>query len=229
MSSDLEPPVYYVNPRPGVLKTLGICNIVFAVLSMICIGWSTLTYFAITSAAPKAKAEVQVADPTTPAKKAGVPMVVAFNPFMGMDDPAFMRFSLAENGWSFLVNGIMFATGIGLINRKLWGARGWGILAWVRIISVVIIWGYYIVAVAPSFSETMAKAVVAQFASQGLPQARVPSVADLTRVYSIMNLIIAVGVMLISSIYPAISLWLLSRPGVKAAIVDKPALEPELP
>jgi hypothetical protein len=47
----------------------------------------------------------------------------------------------------------------------------------------------------------------------------------LTWVYSIMYLIMAVGAMLVSSLYPAISLWLLSRPGVKAALVDKPATE----
>jgi hypothetical protein len=30
------------------------------------------------------------------------------------------------------------------------------------------------------------------------------------------------------SIYPAISLWLISRPGVQAALIDKPDTEPEL-
>ena len=44
-----------------------------------------------------------------------------------------------------------------------------------------------------------------------------------------MNLIVAVSIIILGSIYPAISLWVLSRPGVKAALVDKPVTEPELP
>jgi hypothetical protein len=64
--------------------------------------------------------------------------------------------------------------------------------------------------------------------AQGVPAGRVP-VDQLTLVYSVMNLIMAVMAILITSTYPAISIWLLSKPGVKAAIVDKPAQELELP
>ena len=230
MSVATDFPPAYVNPRPGVLKTLGICNIIFSVLGVLCIGWSLMMYLAIAAASPP-KAEVKVATPTTPtpAKGAGVPMVASFNPFMGFEDENFRRFSIVENGWSLLVNSLMFATGIGLVNRKGWAVRGWKALAWVRIVSVVLIWGIYIVAVAPGFSETMARDVAAQFAAQGLPANRVPQVSALMRIYSIMNLILALGAMVVTSIYPAISIWLLGRPGVRAAIIDKPAPELELP
>ena len=229
MSSELPSPApITAPPRPGVLQALGICNVVFAVLSMLCIGWSTLMIYAA-SRIPEDTVEVKVATSASQGKPGGVTMVGAFNPFMGFEDKNFIRFCYYENGVNLVINGLMFATGIGLLNRKRWAATGWGTLAWVRIVSVVIIWGCYIVAVAPSFSETMARDVLKQFAAQGIPANRGPSLADMTRIYSIMNLILAVGAMTCTSIYPAISLWLLSRPGVKAAIVDGPAMEPELP
>ena len=151
-------------------------------------------------------------------------MSAAFNPLMGMDDKNFVRFSLVENGVGVLVSGLMFATGIGLLNLRPWGAKWWGILAWFRLVFIFVSWSYYIVGVSPGFSAHMAQSVNAMFAAQGLPQGRAPSVADLTRVYSIMNLIIAVVAIVVSSLYPAISLWLLSRPGVKAAVIHEPLI-----
>jgi hypothetical protein len=255
MSDAIEPPIAFAVPRPGVLTTLGICNIVFSILGFLCIGWSTMMVYVASQTTPpsvEAKVEVSTApvmppvpEPTsgpapspasapsptptpTPAPTAGSPMVATFNPFMGMQDRSFIRFSMAENGVGLIVDGLMLATGIGLLNRRRWAARGWGYLAWFRIVSVFLLWGYYIVAVAPAYSANLAKMVAGQMTSQGVPAGRIP-VDQLTRVYSVMNLIIAVMMMLITSIYPAISIWLLSKPGVKAAIVDKPAQELELP
>ena len=122
------------------------------------------------------------------------------------------------------------ATGIGLLNLRRWGARWWTYVAWLKIALPCLLWAYYIVAVAPTFSENMAKNVITIFQQQNVgARARLPTLGDLTRIYSIMNSIVAVAAIVVSSIYPAISLWLLSRPGVKAAIVDKPLTEPELP
>jgi hypothetical protein len=221
-----------VHPRPGVLKTLGICNIVFSVLGGLCILWSV--YFLIAMAAIRVSPQpvqfqVQVKAQAQQAPKAGVPVTATFNPFMGMNDPSLIRFSYVENGASILLNLLMFVTGIGLLNSKRWAARWWTVGACAKIAVVVVLWSYYIVAVAPTFSANMARYAEQMLAQQPAGRGGAPNVAFLTRVYQIMNLIVAVGTMLIASIYPAISLWLLSRPGVKAAIVDKPATEPELP
>jgi hypothetical protein len=258
MSMLPEPPPSYANPRPGVLKTLGILNIVFAILGLMCIGWSSmLSYIASSLHSVKTVAKVEIkeeadpkpgveakieveskaktetkdeAEPKVQAKPSpGVPMAAGFNPLMGFEDKNFVRFNYFDNGVGLILNILMFATGIGLINLRRWGARGWGYVAWIRIVSVFAIWSYFIVGVAPGLSETTAKDVLAQLASQGMAANRLPPLAFMTQVYSITYLIVAVGAMLFASIYPAISLWLLSRPGVKAAIVDKPTLEQELP
>jgi hypothetical protein len=226
MSIDPEPSLSHVNPRPGILRGLGVANIVFAVLSGLCIFSMSFWYVLAWSTPPTtANFKVEVISGTPPPK---VPTSMAFNPMMGMEDKNFLRFSLVENGVGLLTNGLMFALGIGLLNRSGWAARGWRLLAWVRLGLTLAFWSFYIVAVAPGFSETMARSVVTMFAQQGMPANRIPPVAELTRVYSIMNLLIAVGAIVISSIYPVISLWLLSRPGAKAAIIDRPIPEPEI-
>jgi hypothetical protein len=229
MSIETVPPMPPVNPRPGVVKTLGILNIVFAVLGGICIVWSGFMMFGMMTASMGAqpaevKVEVKAGAPAAP----GTPMVAMVNPFMGMNDPKFLRFSFIENGVSLIINGLMFATGIGLLNLRRWAALGWTYLAWFRIVFLILIWGYFVIAIVPSFSENMAKTVVDMMRQQNPGRAvQLPTVGYMTQVYSIMCLIVAVGSIVISSIYPAISIWLLSRPRVKAALVDKPAPEPE--
>jgi len=212
-----------VSPRPGVVKTLGICNVVFAALAGACISSSMFWWYAATSRRPTISMVVK------PAAKTGPGPAVAFNPFMGMDDPKFLRFSLVDAGTGLILNGLMLATGIALINLRRWGARWWTYIAWVKIVRLLLLWGFYIVAVAPALSENMGRSVAAMFQQQNIGPGRGPTVGDLTRVYSIMNLILAVGVIGLGSIYPAISLWLIGRPGVKAALIDKPNTEPELP
>lgn len=228
MSIDPEPSLSHVNPRPGILRGLGVANIVFAVLNGLCI-FSISFWYVLAFSAPQTRSEIKV-EVKASSPGARVPASMAFNPMtIGMEDKNFLRFSLAENGVSLLTSGLMFALGIGLLNRSGWAARGWRLLAWVRLGLNLTFWGFYIVAIAPGFSETMARGAVAMFTQQGLPTNRVPPIADLIRVYSIMNLLIAVGAIVISSIYPAISLWLLARPGARAAVIDRPAQEPEIP
>ena len=96
-----------------------------------------------------------------------------------------------------------------------------------KIISLPLIWGYLIVAVAPSLSANMGKSVLQMMNQQNTGGKPIPTtVEDLTPIYSITCMIVAVSAMVFASIYPAVSLWMLSRPGVKAALVDKPSKEP---
>jgi hypothetical protein len=223
-SAESRPPV---NPRPGVVTALGICNIVFSVLTGICIFSSMFWWYAAMSRPGRLSVAVATARPA--AAPTGPQPMVAFNPFMGMDDPKFLRFSLVDAGTGLAFNGLMLATGIGLVNLRRWAARWWTYLAWAKITRLFLLWGFFIVAVAPTLSENMARSVVAMFQQQQVGgRGRMPTVGDFTRIYSIMNLILAVSVIVLGSIYPAISLWLIGRPGVQAALVDKPPTEPEL-
>ena len=227
MSSDPDRPRPPVNPRPGVVKTLGICNVVFAVLTGLCFFSSMAWMLAMsTSRTTTLKVEVRpAAQPAPPGSKT----MVAFNPWLSMDDPKFVRFCYIDAGTGVIVNGIMFATGVGLINLRRWGARWWTVLAWTKIVRLFLLWGFYIIAVAPSLSETMARNVMVMIQQQSGGRGRMPPIGQFIRIYSIMNLVAAVSVIGFGVIYPALSIWLLGRPGVKAALVDKPEMEPELP
>jgi hypothetical protein len=230
MTPMIPPPAPITVRRPGVVNTLGLCNIVFAIGGFLCIGWSGLMVYAL-SRVPNETFEikVQAGISTTPLKTGATPLVAPFNPFAGMTEPRMIQFSIADGVVGLVINGLMFATGIGLINRRRWAANWWVGTAWFRIVSCVVLWGYFIVGVSPSLSVTTAQEIMKQFAAQNIPAGRGPDLAFLTRVYSISYLIMALGMMLFLSIYPAISLWLLSRPGVKAAIIDPRTTERNLP
>jgi len=222
MSTALNQPPPPINPRPGVVQTLGIINIVFSVLMSVCMLGSTFWLVALSNQPAQVSVEVgkTASGPTT---------TVAFNPMLGMNDPAFLRFCSIDIVTGLVVNGLMFATGIGLVALRRWGVRGWSALAWIKILRLALLWGYYIVAVAPQLSATMANAALSMFRQQGLPPGRGPTIAEMTRVYSITNLVLGLGMILFGSIYPALSIWLLSRPWANAALIDKPRTEPELP
>ena len=229
MSTDPDTIVPHVNTRPGIVQTLGVFNIVFSLLTLLCLSSTTLwAVLFLKNVPPEQRVTVPVDPQAQPVPPGSKPMI-AYNPFMGMNDPTFLKFSYVDAGTGILLNGLMFATGIGLVNRKRWGARWWAYLAWTKILRLFVLWSVYIVAVAPSLSENMARNVVVMIQQQGVARAKLPPVGDLTRVYSIMNLIVAVSIMLFGSIYPATSLWVMSRPGFKAALVGKPAKEPEFP
>ncbi len=223
MPTEADRPEPRINPRPGVVKTLGICNVVFSVLSGISVFISMVWWFtARTSGAMTAQPKVVAR--SAPSNTT----VVAINPFWGMDEPRMAHFSLVQNGIVLVTSSLMFATGIGLLNLRRWAARWWVYLAWLKIVLVVILGGYFIVAVAPALSESMARNFLAAIPPSG--RGRAPTMAELLTIYSIMLLIAAVVAILVSSIYPAISLWLLGRPSVKAALIDNtPVQEPELP
>ncbi len=223
MSQAPSPDHPNVRPRPGALKALGILNIVFAMVGLACVASSAFWLFAATASGGP-RGEITIPVQGTAAPTAGGPMFksIAFDPFMGMDDKQFLRFCVASNGIDLLTNGLMFATGIGLLNCRKWAARWWTLGAWAKIALALGVWAYYIVAVAPGFSEVMARNVVAMFTKRGLTPGRGPTMADLTRVYSIMNLILALTMMAAGSLYPAVSIWALGRPRLKAALVDAP-------
>jgi hypothetical protein len=218
MSTDPERPSPFAHPRPGVVKALGILNVVFAVLILMSLVMELMWVYAVLRTAPG------LSEPGAPpsANPAGIAM-------MGMNDPKLIRFTLLDAITGLVVNLMMLASGIGLINTRRWGAQLWAWTAWIKIVRLVLLWGFlYIVVVAPSFSESMARGALAMVNSRvGVRGA--PSLGQLTRAYAIMNLIVAAGMVVFGVVYPVLSLWMLSRPGVKAALKYDAQKEPELP
>ncbi len=230
MSIDAERTEAPVAPRPGLVKSLGIANIAIAALLfamlLLSIAWlvgATRMRASMTSAPA----------PMPPSTRVGqVPMVPAMNPMMmGMDDPGFIRFTIFDVVTALAANGVMLASGIGLVNLRRWGASLWTWTAWIKISRLVLVWGFFIVAVAPGFAETLARSVVTMIQSQQIPTGRRATMADYTmllRVYSIGLLVMGLAVIGLGSIYPAVSLWVMSRRSFRAALTDRGSTSEEI-
>ena len=141
-------------------------------------------------------------------------------PMFGMNQPSFVRFSIVDAVTGIALNLAMLASGVGLLNLRGWGARLWFWVGLTKIVRLVVLWGLvYTLYVAPSLSTEMARSLLASIP----PGAKKPpTLGDLTRVYLIMNLVLSGSMVVLGSIYPAASIWLLGRPGIKASLVEPP-------
>ena len=153
---------------------------------------------------------------------------------MGLADPKIIAWSWAELISSLTLNSMMLASGIGLLHWKPW-ARSLGIwTAALKIVRLVLVYGYFVLSVVPVLAQRMGEAVVAMMAQQpGTmgPTGGAPPVSLFVRIYLITYSGMGVGMILIGVVYPMIVLWLLTRPGVKSACSGllKLPMEPKQP
>jgi hypothetical protein len=166
--------------------------------------------------------------------KGMLPATVDFTQ-MGMSSPEFLAFSWTEILTGLALNVMMLVSGIGLMSWKPW-ARSLGLwTAGLKIVRLALVYGFFILAIVPPLGLKMAKVAVDMINMQGTPFPRSPGgapPADLfARVYTVMYSGMGLGFMLFGMIYPAILLWLLTRPGVKAACSGRLKLpkEPKQP
>ena len=186
-------------PRPGWVKALGVCHIVVALLvSFLMIG---MTIWVV------AAATMKPIDPNS----AGV---------MGERDPRLLWFTVIDAVSGLIANGFTFASGVALFNLKAWGARVWRWLAPAKIARLVVVWGGFIIVVAPGLATAMGRSMVAMIQAQprsGL--AKIPTAGEVSLVYAWMYLAMGIGMIVLGSIYPTASWWLARRPGLRAALV----------
>jgi hypothetical protein len=151
---------------------------------------------------------------------------------MGFSDPKVVAFMWAELLTNLALNLMMLAAGIGLVMRKRWSPRLGIATAGAKIVRLVLLYGFFALAIVPELSRKVAKAAVAMYAQQGTGGLPGPaaSLDFLTRVTMIQYSAIAAGMIVFGVIYPAATIWLLSRPGVRAACSGaKPPTEPSEP
>jgi hypothetical protein len=140
---------------------------------------------------------------------------------MGLDDPKVLAFYWVDLGTGIALNLLMLVSGIGLVLFKPWG-RSLGLgTAGAKILRLVLVYGYFALAIVPTLSLKQGKALVTMIQVQqqaaGRPAGAAPSVEQLVRTYTITYTVSAVVMIVAGVMYPAISLWLLSRPGARAA------------
>lgn len=165
--------------------------------------------------------------------KSTIPVMVDFTK-MGFTDPKLLAWSWTELATSLVLNVMMLVAGVGLMNWKSW-ARPLGIwTAVLKIVRLVLVYGFFTLTIAPLLAQKMGEVVVAMIALQpgmmgggGAP----PPQAMFVKIYLIQFSVMGLGIIILGVIYPAIVIWLLTRPGVKFACSGrlKLPMEPKQP
>jgi hypothetical protein len=144
---------------------------------------------------------------------------------MGLSGPRFAIYAVADSASALVLDILMLAAGIGLVRRQMWGVRLGLLSAGLKIVRLVLVYGYATVAIIPPIAQGSGRvafeAMAQQFKATG--QAFPPGLNAVffTRIYAITYTVMAVSMILFGSIYPAIVLWLLSRPGARAACEER--------
>ena len=255
-------------PNPRTALVLGIFNVNFAILLMICSLVSSASLVVmpfLTNAMAKvqedAKKQVEqqrkdrlaaLDEDAKTAKteqekkeietrrleienKPGIPVTPMLDlSDMGLDDPKVLGWWWTELGTGIVVNLMMLASGIGLLYCKTWSWKLGFWMAILKILRLTVVYAACIIVVIPAFSQKMGAAVskmmVQQQAIAGRSAASAPPPELFVKVYSVMYSGMAVGMIVMGSIYPLVVIWTLTRPGVRAACFPyqppKPSTEP---
>ncbi len=149
---------------------------------------------------------------------------------MGLTDPKLIAWSWAELLTALLLNGLMLASGVGLVSLSPWGRRLATGVYWAKIARLVLVYGIWIVVVVPPMSEKLGGAVSEMIAQQqppggGGPRSQPPPPELFARVYGIMYSVGGVGMIVLGAIFPAVGLVVLNKPGVRKALAG-PAEKP---
>jgi hypothetical protein len=148
-------------------------------------------------------------------------------PNFGVNDPTELGFDdprLAFHLWidllsSLVVNVMMLFAGIALVNRKRSGITLGIWTAGLKILRLIVVYGAFAIVIVPNIARNMGKVVLQAMNAQATGRPMPPNV-DLdffVRTYSIMLTAFAVGMIIFGSIYPIVTLWLLNKPGARAA------------
>lgn len=131
-----------------------------------------------------------------------------------LNEPKLQIYGWLDVVTAILLNLLMLAAGIGLVQRKMWGLRlgVWTALA--KLVRLVLVYSFFALAIVPGLARTYGQLVAEQMGQTGGPSL---DVRTLIQIYYVMYTAVAVGMIVFGSIYPAISLWMLTRPGARAA------------
>jgi hypothetical protein len=152
--------------------------------------------------------------------KAAVPPTFDFNK-LRMSDPKLTAYGWVDVSSALLLNVLMLVGGIGLVRRKTWGlSLSIGTFV-AKIARLVLLYAYFALVIVPPLAQTMGKLISEMMMSQqqamGRPAPAGMGSSTLVQVYYISYTVFAVAMIVFGSIYPAIALWLLTRPGARAA------------
>jgi hypothetical protein len=147
---------------------------------------------------------------------------------MGLNNPRLVGYMWAEVATGLVMNVALLVSGILLVRFKPSGLRLGLWVAGLKIVRLLLLYSFFIVAIVPWYSRKMAEFAVDMIQQQaplGRPKGGAPPVDMLIRTYTITYTATGVAVIVAGSIYPLVCLWLLSRPGARAACLGAKKLE----
>ena len=152
--------------------------------------------------------------------KVEIPMAMDFNK-LGLNDPKFVAYYGVELTTALVLNVLMIVAGIGLVRRKMWGLSLGTWTAVAKLVRLVLVYTFFALAIVPTLAqksgEVAGEMMIQQQRAMGRPAPPGIDAQFMVRMYYIMYTVTAVAMIVFGSIYPAISLWLLTRPGARAA------------
>jgi hypothetical protein len=146
---------------------------------------------------------------------------------LGLARKGYFQYYAVETTTAVVLDILMLAAGVGLVKRRMWGIRlGIGTAA-AKLVRLVLINGCFILLIVPPLAQASGRVGFEMvMRAQGGGGGGFPKGMDLaffTRMYYITYTIIPVFWIVTGSIYPAISIWLLTRPGARAACEERAA------
>jgi hypothetical protein len=156
--------------------------------------------------------------------KAEIPITMNLEK-LGMADWKFVGFACVEVATAMLLHVLMLAAGIGLVRRQPWGIRLGIAAALAKIVRLVLVFGFAALVLVPLLAQGSGRVAwemtVQQQATMGRGLPPAINAAFFTKIYYIMYTGLVVAMIVFGSIYPAITLWFLTRPGARAACSDE--------
>lgn len=141
---------------------------------------------------------------------------------IGLEEGGIRLYVGAEFLSGLVLNLLLLTAGIGLVMRKPWGIKLGLTVAAIKIIRLVLVYGYAALVIVPKVAVGMTRFQMQSMAQQLPPGQKLPAdFADtITKITLIWYTACAVSMIVVGSIYPLISLWLLSRPSARAACTE---------
>lgn len=137
----------------------------------------------------------------------------------GFGSPASIVYVVADLALGIPLNVMMFAAGMGMLSLRPWGRT---LAVWtmaLKIVRLVPLELFYTIVIAPQWAHALTGFVVSSMRSGQAPPG---FEAQISATYLGSYIGMGVAMLVLGPIYPAICLWLLTRPKVKAAF-QRPA------
>lgn len=149
---------------------------------------------------------------------------------MGMTDPVTVGWAWVEIVTGLVLNTLMLLSGVGLMHWKPWSRKVAVWTAALKILRLVVVYSAFIVLVVPPMAKQLGDlvgdAMTKQQAALGRKGAAPPTQV-FVQVYTVTYTLTGVGMMVTGVVYPALVVWLLTRPGVVSACSGAYRLPPE--